>query len=183
MAATDVRPKITLACQECKHRNYITKKNRRNDPDRLELKKYCPWLPLPHGRTARPANRGPGRQVALNKEFVGRVFGPGEPYEVSRVKIAEFADAIGEPSELCRDKAAAQGPGYPDVIAPPTLAIIIAMASTASMHSTRASGSTTRWSCTASRASATPARCTRATWWSRRPRSSRSGRSAPCRCS
>ena len=25
-----------------KHRNYITKKNRRNDPDRLELKKFCP---------------------------------------------------------------------------------------------------------------------------------------------
>jgi len=42
VAATDVRPKITLACQECKHRNYITKKNRRNDPDRLDLKKYCP---------------------------------------------------------------------------------------------------------------------------------------------
>ncbi len=38
---TDIRPKITLACQECKHRNYITKKNRRNDPDRLEVKKYC----------------------------------------------------------------------------------------------------------------------------------------------
>jgi large subunit ribosomal protein L33 len=42
VAATDVRPKITLACQECKHRNYITRKNRRNDPDRLEMKKYCP---------------------------------------------------------------------------------------------------------------------------------------------
>jgi large subunit ribosomal protein L33 len=42
VAATDVRPKITLACQECKHRNYITKKNRRNDPDRLDLKKFCP---------------------------------------------------------------------------------------------------------------------------------------------
>jgi large subunit ribosomal protein L33 len=39
---TDVRPKITLACVECKERNYITRKNRRNDPDRLELKKYCP---------------------------------------------------------------------------------------------------------------------------------------------
>jgi len=38
----DVRPKITLACTECKERNYITKKNRRNDPDRLELKKFCP---------------------------------------------------------------------------------------------------------------------------------------------
>ncbi|SDD45892.1 50S ribosomal protein L33 [Actinokineospora iranica] len=42
MASTDVRPKITLACESCKHRNYITKKNRRNDPDRLEMKKFCP---------------------------------------------------------------------------------------------------------------------------------------------
>ncbi len=41
MAATDVRPKITLACQECKNRNYITVKNRRNDPDRLAMKKFC----------------------------------------------------------------------------------------------------------------------------------------------
>ncbi|MDO4612972.1 MAG: 50S ribosomal protein L33 [Actinomycetaceae bacterium] len=39
---SDVRPKITLACSECKERNYITKKNRRNNPDRLELQKYCP---------------------------------------------------------------------------------------------------------------------------------------------
>jgi large subunit ribosomal protein L33 len=40
--ATDIRPKITMACEECKNRNYITKKNRRNDPDRLEVKKFCP---------------------------------------------------------------------------------------------------------------------------------------------
>ncbi|MDO5671382.1 MAG: 50S ribosomal protein L33 [Actinomycetaceae bacterium] len=40
--SSDVRPKITLACSECKERNYITKKNRRNTPDRLEMKKYCP---------------------------------------------------------------------------------------------------------------------------------------------
>ena len=38
---SEVRPKITLACTECKERNYITKKNRRNNPDRLELKKFC----------------------------------------------------------------------------------------------------------------------------------------------
>jgi large subunit ribosomal protein L33 len=43
VAQTDIRPKITLACQECKRRNYITRKNRRNDPDRMELKKYCPF--------------------------------------------------------------------------------------------------------------------------------------------
>jgi large subunit ribosomal protein L33 len=40
--STDVRPKITLACTECKERNYITKKNRRNNPDRMQLKKFCP---------------------------------------------------------------------------------------------------------------------------------------------
>jgi large subunit ribosomal protein L33 len=40
--ATDVRPKITMACEDCKNRNYITKKNRRNDPDRLEVRKHCP---------------------------------------------------------------------------------------------------------------------------------------------
>ena len=40
--SADVRPKITLACSECKERNYITKKNRRNTPDRLELQKFCP---------------------------------------------------------------------------------------------------------------------------------------------
>ena len=37
----DVRPVITLACTECKERNYITEKNKRNDPDRLEFRKYC----------------------------------------------------------------------------------------------------------------------------------------------
>ncbi len=40
--SSDVRPKITLACVDCKERNYITKKNRRNNPDRLEMKKFCP---------------------------------------------------------------------------------------------------------------------------------------------
>ena len=63
--------------------------------------------------------------MALNPEYAGRVYGPGEPYEVSRVKIADFADAIGEPSALCRDREAAVKAGYPDVIAPPTFAVII----------------------------------------------------------
>ena len=37
----DMRVRITLACTECKQRNYDTKKNKKNDPDRLEMKKYC----------------------------------------------------------------------------------------------------------------------------------------------
>ena len=36
-----MRVKITMACTECKQRNYDTKKNKKNDPDRLEMKKYC----------------------------------------------------------------------------------------------------------------------------------------------
>ncbi len=38
----DIRPVIILTCNECKERNYVTEKNRRNDPNRMELKKYCP---------------------------------------------------------------------------------------------------------------------------------------------
>ena len=39
----DVRTKITLECTECKHRNYDSYKNKRNDPDRLTMSKYCPF--------------------------------------------------------------------------------------------------------------------------------------------
>lgn len=38
-----MRTMITLACTECKRRNYASNKNKRNDPDRIELKKYCKW--------------------------------------------------------------------------------------------------------------------------------------------
>jgi large subunit ribosomal protein L33 len=36
-----MRDIITLACTECKRRNYTTTKNKRRTPDRLEFKKYC----------------------------------------------------------------------------------------------------------------------------------------------
>ncbi len=38
-----MRDKITLACTECKRRNYITKKNKRTTPEKLQFKKYCPF--------------------------------------------------------------------------------------------------------------------------------------------
>ena len=69
--------------------------------------------------------------MAINKDYVGRTFPPGEPYEVSRVKIGEFADAIGDRNPLFRDRDAARGAGHPDVIAPPTFAIVISMANSA----------------------------------------------------
>jgi acyl dehydratase len=67
--------------------------------------------------------------MAVNHGYVGRTFPAGAPYEVSRVKIAEFADAIGDPNPVYRDRTAAHAAGYPDVIAPPTFAIVITMAS------------------------------------------------------
>ncbi len=73
--------------------------------------------------------------MAINADYAGRTYEPSEPYEVSRVKIAEFANAVGEPSALCRDRAAAQAAGYPDVIAPPTFAIVISSASGAKITS------------------------------------------------
>lgn len=36
-----VRVKITLACTECKQRNYNMTKEKKNHPERLETSKYC----------------------------------------------------------------------------------------------------------------------------------------------
>ena len=36
-----MRTKITLACTECKQRNYNTTKDKKAHPDRMETKKYC----------------------------------------------------------------------------------------------------------------------------------------------
>ncbi|KAB2382778.1 MaoC family dehydratase N-terminal domain-containing protein [Actinomadura montaniterrae] len=65
--------------------------------------------------------------MALNRDFIGRSFPPTEPYEVSRVKIREFADAIGDRNPIYRDREAAKAAGHPDVIAPPTFPIVVSL--------------------------------------------------------
>jgi acyl dehydratase len=67
--------------------------------------------------------------MALNRDFVGRTFASGAPYEVCRVKIREFAAAIGDGNPVYRDKEAAQAAGHPDVIAPPTFPIVFSLQS------------------------------------------------------
>lgn len=64
--------------------------------------------------------------MTVNADFVGRVFTGTPPYEVSRVKIAEFSSAVRSlhPSHL--EVEAARALGYPDVIAPTTFAVVIA---------------------------------------------------------
>lgn len=41
MAKKEDRIIIGMACQDCKERNYTTSKNKRNDQQRLELRKFC----------------------------------------------------------------------------------------------------------------------------------------------
>src|ERR1700689_3351586 len=43
MAKNEKRIQVTLACEDCKRRNYITMKNKVNDRERIEMKKYCQW--------------------------------------------------------------------------------------------------------------------------------------------
>jgi acyl dehydratase len=65
--------------------------------------------------------------MALDRELVGRSYPPSAVYEVGRVKIAEFAAAIGDDSSLYRDPEAARAAGHADVIAPPTFAIAVTL--------------------------------------------------------
>jgi acyl dehydratase len=65
--------------------------------------------------------------MALDAGLVGRSYPPSAVYEVGRAKIAEFAAALGDPDPVYRDPAAAQALGHPDVIAPPTFAIVVTL--------------------------------------------------------
>ncbi|RJQ33250.1 MAG: 50S ribosomal protein L33 [Actinobacteria bacterium] len=38
-----VQTTITLECTVCKRRNYTSTKNKTNNPDKVELKKFCKW--------------------------------------------------------------------------------------------------------------------------------------------
>ena len=64
--------------------------------------------------------------MGVNPKIAGRVYPPSPSYEVGREKIREFAEAINSWDPVHRDPEAARAKGYADVIAPPTLAVIIA---------------------------------------------------------
>ncbi|MDQ1555186.1 MAG: hypothetical protein QOI02_188 [Actinomycetota bacterium] len=61
----------------------------------------------------------------MNPELQGRVFAPTPPYLVGREKVREFARAVFATSPLHFDPAAASAAGYPDVVAPPTFAVVV----------------------------------------------------------
>jgi acyl dehydratase len=61
----------------------------------------------------------------VNPELQGRVFPPAAPYLVGREKVREFASAVFSTSPLNYDADAAVAAGYPDVVAPPTFAVVV----------------------------------------------------------
>jgi acyl dehydratase len=65
--------------------------------------------------------------MALDPGLVGRSYPPSPVYEVGRAKIAEFAAALGDPDPVYRDPEAARAHGHPEVIAPPTFAIVVSL--------------------------------------------------------
>ncbi|MGH3797837.1 MAG: FAS1-like dehydratase domain-containing protein [Pseudonocardiaceae bacterium] len=65
--------------------------------------------------------------MALDPSFIGRSYPVAGSYQVGREKIREFAEAVGDDDAVYRDTCAAQAAGHPDVIAPPTFAIILSM--------------------------------------------------------
>ena len=58
MAQKGARVRITLACTECKQRNYNLKKNKQKHPDRMELQKYCRYSAKNTPCTERPSKVG-----------------------------------------------------------------------------------------------------------------------------
>jgi acyl dehydratase len=65
--------------------------------------------------------------MPLDPSFVGRSYPPSAPYVVGREKIREFAAALGDDNPACTSVAAARALGYPDLVAPPTFAIVVSM--------------------------------------------------------
>ncbi|GAB3359674.1 FAS1-like dehydratase domain-containing protein [Modestobacter lapidis] len=65
--------------------------------------------------------------MTLDAGLVGRSYPPSAVYEVGREKLAEFAAALGDRDPVYRDPAAARAAGHPDVIAPPTFAIVLSL--------------------------------------------------------
>lgn len=63
--------------------------------------------------------------MPVNPALVDRVFPPTPAYLVGREKVREFARAVFADDPQHFDPAAAQALGYPDIVAPPTFAMVV----------------------------------------------------------
>ena len=61
--------------------------------------------------------------MAVQTKAVGKEYPPAT-YEVGLEKIREYANAVGEASDVHRDREAAKAAGFRDVVAPPMFAVV-----------------------------------------------------------
>lgn len=78
--------------------------------------------------------------MGVDTSYAGREYPPNAVYEVSREKLREFASAVGSTHPAHTDTEAARSLGYPDVIAPPTFAVVVAQRAEAQLFEDPAAG-------------------------------------------
>ena len=61
----------------------------------------------------------------VNPNVQGKKYPETSPYLVGREKVREFANAVFSTNPVNLDLFAAQAAGYPDLLAPPTFAVVI----------------------------------------------------------
>jgi len=61
----------------------------------------------------------------VNPNVQGKKYPETPPYLVGREKVREFANAVFSTNPINHDLFAAQAAGYPDLVAPPTFAVLI----------------------------------------------------------
>nr|NLD40450.1 MaoC family dehydratase [Actinomycetales bacterium] len=64
--------------------------------------------------------------TGVNTALVGSSYPEEGVFRVGAEHIASFAEATGASSPLHTDRGAARAAGYPDVVAPPTFAVVVA---------------------------------------------------------
>jgi len=64
--------------------------------------------------------------LGVNAAYAGRAYPPTAPYAVGREHLRDFARAVGATHPAHHDVDAARALGYPDVVAPPTFAVVVA---------------------------------------------------------
>ena len=133
MAATDVRPKITLACAGVQEPQLPHPQEPAERPRPARDEEVLPEATTGTRCTARPvinrraSRRERGGSWRWTGNFVGRSYPPSAVYEVGREKIASSPPRSVTTTPSTGTPRPPGRAGHPDVIAPPTFAIVVSL--------------------------------------------------------
>ncbi|ROS76750.1 MaoC family dehydratase N-terminal domain-containing protein [Cellulomonas sp. PhB143] len=78
--------------------------------------------------------------MTINTDYAGREYPATAPYSVGREALRELAATLGSLHPAHHDLVAARGAGYPDLVAPPTYAVVLAQRAEAQLVQDEAAG-------------------------------------------